>query len=398
MSSQGLLEAYDGGPDLVQVADTRHARRLTKRLLKRRGGDLRVVDPLGVLRQAKLDEAGAKRAHVAPARTLLRELAHRGDRDGVSDEPPIPHRLAGRIERKPPPLLAPFERAEVEPHPIRRLGGNDSHHLLARVGEGVRSLPDPRDLLRETHGMDNSPVDEPGPDGNALAKRTFRPIAETYDRYASLLSFGQDARWRRFLLDRVPVSPGARVLYVACGTGAISMGLAQRYGCAVVGVDLSPEMLAEARRRIVSAGLEERIQLAEARAEDLPFDDASFDAVTFGYLLRYVEDPRATLAELARVVRPGGRIAGLDFAVPPGSLPRAAWRVYVRYGLPALGALVSDGWRDVGRVLDRTIEPFHRRYPLARQLEDWRAAGVVDVRSQLLSLGGGVVVWGTHAS
>ena len=241
-------------------------------------------------------------------------------------------------------------------------------------------------------------MDARGLDGNALAHCTFRPIASTYDRYAFLLSFGQDARWRRFLVERLAASPDDRVLDVACGTGAIARAVARRSGCSVVGIDLSAEMLAEAKRRIAAAGLEGRVELAQGRAEELPFPDASFDAVTFGYLLRYVDDPRATLAELARVVRRGGRIAGLEFAVPTQPLLRAAWRGYVRFGLPALGALVSRGWRDVGHVLDETIEPFYRRYPLERQLEDWRAAGVEDVRVRRLSLGAGVVVWGTRGA
>lgn len=231
---------------------------------------------------------------------------------------------------------------------------------------------------------------------NLLARRTFAPVAGTYDRYASLLSFGQDPRWRRFLVDRVRVGPGERVLDVACGTGAIALELVRRKGCYVVGVDVSTEMLARGRERIHAAGLAGRIELREARAEELPYADGSFDALTFGYLLRYVDDPTATVRELARVVRPGGTVAGLEFFVPPRALPRMAWRLYLRAGLPALGALVSPGWRQVGRVLDRTIEPFYRRNPLERQLADWRAAGVADVRARALSLGGGVVVWGTR--
>ena len=97
-----------------------------------------------------------------------------------------------------------------------------------------------------------------------------------------------------------------------------------------------------------------------------------------------------------RVVRPGGRVAALDFAVPGNAAARALWRAYVGLGLPALGALASPGWREVGRVLRESIPSFYARYPLERQLADWRAAGVGDVRARTLSLGGGVVVWGTR--
>ncbi len=229
-----------------------------------------------------------------------------------------------------------------------------------------------------------------------LALRLFAPIASTYDRYAFLLSFGQDARWRRFLVERIAARPDDTILDVACGTGAIALALLRRYGCSVVGVDASPEMLAAGRRRVAAAGAEARVRLEQGRAEALPFHDGEFDGLTSGYLLRYVADPAATVHELARVVRPGGRIASLDFFVPPSRLVRAAWRPYVGALLPALGGLVSPGWREVGRLLRESIPSFYERYPLERQLADWRAAGIVDVRAQPLSAGGGVVVWGTR--
>ncbi len=229
-----------------------------------------------------------------------------------------------------------------------------------------------------------------------LALRLFAPIADAYDRYAFLLSFGQDARWRRFLVERIDARSGDTVLDVACGTGAIALALARRYGCAVVGVDQSAEMLAAGRRRVAAAGEKGRVRLEQGRAEALPFADASFDALTFGYLLRYVDDPAATLAELTRVVRRGGRIASLDFFVPPNPLVRRVWKAYVAGALPLLGRAVSPGWQEVGRVLRESIPSFYARYPLERQLADWRAAGIVDVAAQPLSVGGGIVVWGTR--
>lgn len=229
-----------------------------------------------------------------------------------------------------------------------------------------------------------------------LALRLFAPIAGTYDRYAFLLSFGQDARWRRFLVERIDARPDDTVLDVACGTGAIALALVRRYGCSVVGVDASREMLAAGRRRVAVAGAEARVRLELGRAEALPFADGSFDGLTFGYLLRYVADPAGTLRELARVVRPGGRIASLDFLVPPSPVVRAAWRPYVEVVLPTLGGLVSPGWREVGRVLRDSIPSFYERYPLERQLADWRAAGITGVGAKPMSFGGGVVVWGAR--
>jgi demethylmenaquinone methyltransferase/2-methoxy-6-polyprenyl-1,4-benzoquinol methylase len=232
---------------------------------------------------------------------------------------------------------------------------------------------------------------------NRLAEELFAPLAETYDRYAFLLSFGQDARWRRFLVERIAAGPEDTVCDVACGTAAVSLALARRHGCRVVGIDQSAPMLAEGRRRVEAARLAHRIKLETGRAERLPFDDGAFAALTTAYLLRYVADPGATIRELVRVVRPGGTMASLDFGVPPNALAHAAWRAYVGVGLPLLGGLVSPGWREVGRVLRDSIPSFYARYPLERQLADWRAAGVPDARARRLSLGGGIVVWGRRA-
>ena len=223
------------------------------------------------------------------------------------------------------------------------------------------------------------------------ARALFAPLGPTYDRYARLLSFGQDPRWRRFLVERVDAGPGDTVLDVATGTGAVAAELMRRKRCAVVGLDQSPEMLAEARRR-----LDGRVPLVEGRAESLPFADASFDALTFTYLLRYVDDPAATLRELARVVRPGGTIAGLEFALPRG-VWRPLWELYVRLGLPAAGRLVSPGWGTVGAFLGPSIRAFYARWPEERLLEAWEAAGIRDARTRRLSLGGGIVTWGRRA-
>src|SRR5437660_11872313 len=126
----------------------------------------------------------------------------------------------------------------------------------------------------------------------AVSARTlFAPLGPTYDRYSALLSFGQDPRWRRFLVSRIDAGPGDTVLDVATGTGLVARELVRQKGCAVVGLDQSPEMLAAARER--TRGLD--VTLVEGRAEQLPFRDAEFDALTFTCWLRYVDDPEATL-------------------------------------------------------------------------------------------------------
>jgi demethylmenaquinone methyltransferase/2-methoxy-6-polyprenyl-1,4-benzoquinol methylase len=220
------------------------------------------------------------------------------------------------------------------------------------------------------------------------ARDLFAPLGPTYDRVSATLSLGQDPRWRRFLVSRLPDGDGD-VLDVATGTGLVATELLRR-GFRVTGLDQSPGMLAVARRRFG-----DRVPLVEASAEALPFEDGSFDHLTFTYLLRYVDDPGATLVELARVVRPGGVLASLEFGVP-GSLARPAWELYVRAVLPLAGTVLRTGWDEVGGFLGGSIRSFWSRYPLERQLELWRAAGLRDVRVRRLSLGGGVVVWGTR--
>ena len=218
------------------------------------------------------------------------------------------------------------------------------------------------------------------------ARELFAPLGASYDRVGSALSLGQDPLWRRFLVSRLP-RDGGHVLDVATGTGLVADELLRR-GFRVTGLDQSAEMLAFARRR-----LDGRAELVEASAESLPFPGGSFDHLTVTYLLRYVDDPGATLAELARVVRPGGVVASLEFGVPRGPA-RPLWEIYVRGVLPLAGRVLGSGWREVGDFLGDSIRTFWARYPLERQLELWEAAGVERVEVRRLSLDGGVVIWG----
>ncbi len=229
----------------------------------------------------------------------------------------------------------------------------------------------------------------------AEALDLFSELPDRYDELSAALSFWQDPRWRRALVAEVGPRDGQRILDVATGTGMVAAELRARADCTVVGIDQSPHMLARARRRFAGAH-DGRVELLEGEAERLPFADASFDGLTFTYLLRYVEDPAATLAELARVVRPGGRVASLEFGVPPLAPARWAWRVYTAAGLPALGRLASPEWSRVGRFLGPSIRGFYSAYPLDRLVELWRRAGLEDVRVRRMSLGGGIVMSGTR--
>jgi demethylmenaquinone methyltransferase/2-methoxy-6-polyprenyl-1,4-benzoquinol methylase len=230
------------------------------------------------------------------------------------------------------------------------------------------------------------------------ALELFAGLPRHYDRVAATLSFGQDPRWRRALIEAVGARPGDRVLDVATGTGLVAQGLVRRSGCEVVGLDQSAAMLDRARARLDrDPALGRRVSLVVGEAERLPFADGEFDHLTFTYLLRYVDDPGATLRELARVVRPGGRVASLEFAVPPAPVWHALWTAYVRIGLPALGRLVSREWRATGSFLARSIPEFYARHPLEQVARLWSDAGIDAVHVQPMSLGGGVVIWGIRA-
>ncbi|HEY8861758.1 MAG TPA: class I SAM-dependent methyltransferase, partial [Candidatus Limnocylindria bacterium] len=227
---------------------------------------------------------------------------------------------------------------------------------------------------------------------SADAPRIFTGIGRTYDRVATVLSLGQDPRWRRALVASIDAKRGELVLDVATGTGMVAAALRERYACRVIGLDQSADMLAAARDR---NGL--FTGLVRARAEDLPFGDASFDHVTFTYLLRYVDDPAATLRELARVLRPGGHLATLEFGVPPGPA-YPPWWLYTRAVLPLAGWVVSRQWREVGAFLGPSIESFYRLHPQARIDAYWREAGLADLRVSRMSLGGGTVMSATRGS
>ncbi len=235
---------------------------------------------------------------------------------------------------------------------------------------------------------------------NTFARQLFDGLPRRYDVLEAVLSFGQNHRWRTAMVDAVVSATPTprRVLDVATGTAGVALMLAGRSGADVVGIDLTEQMLRGGRDRVQRAGRTDRIRLLCGRAEQLPFPDATFDAMTFTYLLRYVADPAATVRELARVVRPGGTIASLEFFVPPPPVWLPLWRLYTRLVLP-IGGFAGGGraWATVGRFLGPSIEEHYRRYPLDSHIAMWEAAGLVDVHARPMSLGGGLVMWGRKA-
>jgi demethylmenaquinone methyltransferase / 2-methoxy-6-polyprenyl-1,4-benzoquinol methylase len=226
------------------------------------------------------------------------------------------------------------------------------------------------------------------------ALELFAGLPSQYGRMGAVMSFGQDPRWRRAMVAAVDPRPGARVLDVATGTGLVASLLAHR-GAEVVALDQSEDMLGGARARLAKTPeIADRVSFVRGEAESLPFADSSFDALTFTYLLRYVDDRAATMRELARVLKPGARIGMVEFDVPALAPLRALWRVHTRVGLPALGRVASPAWYEVGRFLGPNIEQFHAAEPDLPAL--WHQAGIADVRELHPSFGAGLVMWGVR--
>ncbi|MFZ0013711.1 MAG: class I SAM-dependent methyltransferase [Acidimicrobiia bacterium] len=227
--------------------------------------------------------------------------------------------------------------------------------------------------------MPNPPTTPP-----QVAQELFAPIASDYERWARVLSMGQDGRWRRTMVDGLDLPVGSKVLDVAAGTGSITR-LLQMRGFEVVSLDQSHEMLVEAVAQGATGVF--------ATAEKLPFPDSSFDGVTFGYLLRYVDNVAGCLEEVVRVTRPGGALGMVEFGRPAG-VWRAAWWLYTRLLLPVAGAILGSGWWKVGRFLGPSVDQFATEHPTEELARQWRRSGMDDVRVRRLSLGGGLVMWG----
>lgn len=232
-----------------------------------------------------------------------------------------------------------------------------------------------------------------------FARTLFAGLPARYDRLAAILSLGQDRRWRREMIDRVASSHPLTVLDVATGPAGVALELADRTDALVIGVDLSPDMLARGASNVDAAGRNDRIALVLGQGERLPFPDATFEALTFTYLLRYVANPTETIAELARVVQPGGAMASLEFAVPRNRFWRGWWILYTRAVLPIAGGVMGGrAWFDVGRFLGPNITQHYDRFSVSDHIAAWEAAGLTDVRVRFMSLGGGLVMWGSKAS
>jgi demethylmenaquinone methyltransferase/2-methoxy-6-polyprenyl-1,4-benzoquinol methylase len=229
---------------------------------------------------------------------------------------------------------------------------------------------------------------------NRFAQDLFRPLPRRYDLLEELLSFGQNWRWRHEMLSHVDRRDPDAILDVATGTAGVALALARRTRARITGLDITEAMVRQGRQRVQRARATDRVQLVVGQAEQLPFPDESFDALTFTYLLRYVDDPAATLRELARVLKPGASIASLEFSVPASRFWWCWWWLYTRGVLPVAGYVTGGReWGRVGRFLGPNISSHYKRYPLAWTVQAWNDAGLVHVGVRTMSVGGGLVMW-----
>lgn len=211
----------------------------------------------------------------------------------------------------------------------------------------------------------------------------FSAIAPTYDLLNRVLSFGVDASWRQALVSHLPKGR-IRVLDLACGTGDVSIAAAHRREQArVFGADFSLGMLRGAPPKLARQRLTRRVSLQNASAEDLPYRDGVFDAVTIAFGIRNVVRRDRALAEMHRVLRPGGRALILDFSLPPQPLVRALYGFYFHRVLPFLGGLVSGNFAAY-RYLPQSVAGFPPRAEFAAMLAE---AGFSQVRHEDFTLG-----------
>ncbi|HWH25679.1 MAG TPA: class I SAM-dependent methyltransferase [Pseudolysinimonas sp.] len=204
----------------------------------------------------------------------------------------------------------------------------------------------------------------------------FDGVAAGYDRTNAVMSVGNAALWRIATVRAVDPKPRERILDIAAGTGTSSVAL-MRNGASVVAVDFSPGMIAEGRKR------NPQVEFVEADATRLPFGDDEFDAVTISFGLRNIENPQAALAEMYRVLKPGGRLVVCEFSKPPRALFRAGYAAYSRIAMPVLAKLTSSN-AEAYTYLRESIE----EWPDQQTLTQWiRGVGFTRVAYRNLTAG-----------
>jgi demethylmenaquinone methyltransferase/2-methoxy-6-polyprenyl-1,4-benzoquinol methylase len=224
----------------------------------------------------------------------------------------------------------------------------------------------------------------PMEDKATYVRRMFATIADRYDLLNSLLSFRRDGAWRRFAVSKSGLQPGGLALDVATGTAELARRLARRNsGSMIIGMDFSRDMLSRARAKLANLSGAGRIELVLGDALSLPFPDNTFDCATIGFALRNVASIADTIGEMARVVRPGGRVISLELTRPSSSLVRAIYYVYLFRIAPYIGGLIS-GRRQAYTYLPESILEF----PSPEEVREiMREAGLRGVETHRLTLG-----------
>lgn len=217
-----------------------------------------------------------------------------------------------------------------------------------------------------------------------MVMKMFDDIAPTYDRLNHMLSLDIDRLWRRRVVRIVRRTGAKRILDLATGTGDLAIDLARRIrGSSIYGMDISHEMLEEARRKTRRIGLDERIVLEEGDAERIPLPDGSVDAATVAFGIRNFEHPELCLSELLRTIKPGGTLVILEFSNPSNPLIGWLYRIYSHKVLPAIGSMVSHN-RRAYEYLPASVDEFPAPERFSRILEQ---AGFEDVHPRSQSCG-----------
>jgi demethylmenaquinone methyltransferase / 2-methoxy-6-polyprenyl-1,4-benzoquinol methylase len=216
-------------------------------------------------------------------------------------------------------------------------------------------------------------------------ERMFDAIAGRYDFLNHVLSAGIDRRWRRRAVRALQLRGTDVVLDLCTGTGdlAIATARAEPGAARVVGVDFSSAMLAVGRAKLRHARLYSRIALVRGDATRIPIANRSVDAVTIAFGIRNVEHPEVACREMHRVLRPGGRLAILEFAIPTSSVVRAGYLAYFRFVLPQIGRLISHH-NAAYRYLPASVAAFETPGELVTIL---RQSGFSEIRAVPLTLG-----------
>jgi len=198
-------------------------------------------------------------------------------------------------------------------------------------------------------------------------KSLFNRVAEHYDLLNTLLSFGTDKSWRRRLAEEIRSSN--LVLDIATGTAEVAIEVVKRWnGCFAIGIDPSKQMLDLAHTKLETAGVKKKIDLVEGVAESLPFKDGTYDAITIAFGIRNTVDPLTSLKEMNRVLKPGGRVGILEFAVPRNRLFAPLYMSYIRNMFPFLGSFF--GKRNEYKYLVDSIPGFPQRESFTKLMED----------------------------